>query len=360
MSLPPQILRIKRKRDEDPVDSLYLESRQQNEKRRHTEHAYVFRRLVQDSASTAPPKSARLNVPSQAAEVQSSSNHTNSLVNSNVRPSSTGIPEKTLKSATPSPRRFTLSRDAIVNLMNKSRNGMAASEEPSIAVFVETKDTELAEPLQKTDASAHVQQTSISPRKRPGVSATSARSRQVVDPSSSSNVSDATYLAMRKYASELEAADPNAITATAQTPADPDAMDTSGDDFIYDTYVRHSTEENAGAGIDSVAGHQEGPVGVLVIPDEDMTLWEQYYDSDADSDDEADWDSEQDDENAENFYGADYPEDEVDSDDEMDGNPYRYHRGSDDEEYGSDDDDFSDSDEPHVSWEEMQRRDLVG
>ncbi|KIV80468.1 hypothetical protein PV11_07966 [Exophiala sideris] len=56
-----------------------------------------------------------------------------------------------------------------------------------------------------------------------------------------------------------------------------------------------------------------------------------------DSDDESDWDEE--DSNAEDNPANDYPEDEVSSDDEYGYNPYKYrHQGSDDEEFDEDDD----------------------
>ena len=56
---------------------------------------------------------------------------------------------------------------------------------------------------------------------------------------------------------------------------------------------------------------------------------------------------------AENYYGADYPEDEVDSDDEFGHSAYKYrHKGaSDDEEFGSDSDLWSDEgDEDRYPW----------
>ena len=58
---------------------------------------------------------------------------------------------------------------------------------------------------------------------------------------------------------------------------------------------------------------------------------------------------------AENYYGADYPEEEVDSDDEYDRNLYRYRHGgaSDEEEYNSTRDDHSDSgDADRFPWKD--------
>lgn len=53
---------------------------------------------------------------------------------------------------------------------------------------------------------------------------------------------------------------------------------------------------------------------------------------------------------AENYYGADYPEDEVDSDDEYDRGVYKYRQGSDSEEFGDDGATFSDDDEDALRY----------
>lgn len=90
-------------------------------------------------------------------------------------------------------------------------------------------------------------------------------------------------------------------------------------------------------------------IGLLVIKPEDEQVWETYV-GDGGSDSDKDWNSEEEDENgsfsrkscphgaelitAEDFYGNDYPEEEVDSEDEYGRGAYRYRDGaSDDEEY---------------------------
>lgn len=65
---------------------------------------------------------------------------------------------------------------------------------------------------------------------------------------------------------------------------------------------------------------------------------------------------------AENYYGADYPEDEVASDDEYGQGAYNYRkgRGSDDEEYGSESDVWSDAGEANrFPWKHMLREQMA-
>ena len=59
---------------------------------------------------------------------------------------------------------------------------------------------------------------------------------------------------------------------------------------------------------------------------------------------------------AEDYYGADYPEDEVDTDDEYDTGAYNYrHNASDDEEYGSETGAWSDDEELRHPWRKLTR-----
>ncbi|KAG8426695.1 hypothetical protein J3459_007908 [Metarhizium acridum] len=96
------------------------------------------------------------------------------------------------------------------------------------------------------------------------------------------------------------------------------------DDWVIEEYVRipaNSVALNAGP----------ADVGILVLEDEEESLL--FFGSVLDEDDELGEDDE--DENAENYYTADYPEDEVDSDDEYGRDAYLYRHGnnSDEEEY---------------------------
>lgn len=128
-----------------------------------------------------------------------------------------------------------------------------------------------------------------------------------------------------------------------------DDSDIDDSEYIYDTYERHEVSDalnhNAVKGSTMMDTQPHAPgkepqsYGILVIPEEQEELFLEIYGEDVTSDDEGDWDSEQDDENAENYYAADYPEDEVASDDERGYGAYeRYNRraeASDDEDYES-------------------------
>jgi hypothetical protein len=116
-------------------------------------------------------------------------------------------------------------------------------------------------------------------------------------------------------------------------------MDDDGD-YVYDTYVRDVTMT------DALADH--AAYGLLVIADEDQELWETFEDNS----DSEEFDTDDEDENAEDYYGADYPEDEVDSDDETGVDLYKYRQGaSDNEEFDAENAAWSDEEEdPEKPW----------
>jgi hypothetical protein len=129
-----------------------------------------------------------------------------------------------------------------------------------------------------------------------------------------------------------------AALAAQDNTDDGDAMEIDSDEYVIDTYVREPIMPDA----DGKLPEPTGTVGVLVIGEEDEDWWngEDESDKEFDTDDE--------DENAEDYYANDYPEDELDEDDEYDRNLYqkKYRHGSDDEEYNLDDgDDAIGSDE---------------
>ena len=101
-------------------------------------------------------------------------------------------------------------------------------------------------------------------------------------------------------------------------------------DYVYDTYILAPSDSSGTAQVDTESLLEN--VGYLVITAEDQSLWEAYLEAPPSDNDE---NSDEEDENAEDYYGADYPEDEMASDDEFDRGAYRYrrHAGSDDEEY---------------------------
>ena len=192
------------------------------------------------------------------------------------------------------------------------------------------------------------------PRKRPGVGSatpTVGTPRKIEVTIPDPEMQDA----LQQYAME-EFGITYGQRAVSKVPKSDDILMTEDGDeaeYTYDTYMRHDTSEDTHShtgtsrGVASAALPVHGQdsatnsYGILVIPDGQEELFLEVYGEDATSDDEEDWDSEQDDENAENYYAADYPEDEVESDDEYGVGAYQKYRrhggGSDDEEFGSED-----------------------
>ncbi|KAF2821298.1 hypothetical protein CC86DRAFT_373659 [Ophiobolus disseminans] len=120
-----------------------------------------------------------------------------------------------------------------------------------------------------------------------------------------------------------------AALAAHDDPTHVDAMDIDTDEYVYDTYIREAIMPDA----DGKLPEPTGTVGVIMISEED----EDWWNGEDESDEKFDTDDE--DENAEDYYANDYPEDELDEDDEYDRNLYqgKFRHGSDDEEYNLDD-----------------------
>ncbi|KAK0630600.1 hypothetical protein B0T17DRAFT_491499 [Bombardia bombarda] len=123
-----------------------------------------------------------------------------------------------------------------------------------------------------------------------------------------------------------------AAAAVAAQQHDADMMDiddedgTDDEDYVVETYERVPASRLR----DQVVPPHR--VGLLVF-DSEPDRADFFYGEEGDSDDEYLEDDE--DENAENYYTADYPEEEVDWDDEFDRNPYLFQtkNASDEEEY---------------------------
>jgi len=112
--------------------------------------------------------------------------------------------------------------------------------------------------------------------------------------------------------------------------------------YVYDTYVLAPTAGDAR--LERMGDLGGDKVGYLVIAEDDQSIWETFVEGEA-GDEERETDEE--DENAEDYYGADYPEDELASDDEEGRNAYGFRaRGaSDDEEWDADTGMYSDEEE---------------
>ncbi|KAL8802048.1 MAG: hypothetical protein Q9182_004061 [Xanthomendoza sp. 2 TL-2023] len=136
----------------------------------------------------------------------------------------------------------------------------------------------------------------------------------------------------------------NHVDSTHQDVMNVDERVDKPDAFVFDVYLRQaefvadkSSAESANTKLETA---DPDKVGLLVIEDEDQDIWELYGEEDQSSD--GGWNSEEEDENAEDYYGNDYPEDELDSDDEYDRNTYRHWQSVFDDEEPDSNIDWSD------------------
>lgn len=207
------------------------------------------------------------------------------------------------------------------------------------------------------------------PKAKSRVPIIGTRSSEDVQGQNTASGKDAELLnKMAAWADEAEKSEPSDDKVDLRKPhaARVDANDGGGDemeidnegDYVYDTYVRHLVAADTEL---EVVG--EGAVGHLIISEEDQDLWDAYIEDEDGSEKEFDTDSE--DSNgsfylpitllhslhstsinhiltthphtAEDYYGADYPEDEVAEDDEYGRGAYEEYRkyASDDEQWGN-------------------------
>ncbi|KAK3494565.1 uncharacterized protein B0T23DRAFT_111799 [Neurospora hispaniola] len=156
-----------------------------------------------------------------------------------------------------------------------------------------------------------------------------------------------------------------AAAAAAAAPMDDDMdiemLDTSDDDdYVVEEYYRVPASR---LNEEEVAATQ---VGLLVFDSEPDKI---DFFFGAEEDDEFEFPEDEDDENHENYYAADYPDEDLEWDDELDRNPYEYVTGnaSDREEFDAelddnDDDDFVNADErfmDHVWQTSNEMADMV-
>lgn len=262
----------------------------------------------------------------------------------------TAIPPKA-----PIPKRFLLSQISSAALVPQT-----GKRKREVAVFVPETASEspvlskgnglLVERPQKKQETIAASTPTTQARKRPGATAatpTSGTPRKKDINETSVELQNA----LQQYALE-EFGITYGQRVVQQVQEDTDVAmkdDTEVDDaeYIYDTYERHEVSKSSmpssskASTIMDTQPYAPGDVaqsyGILVIPEEQEELFLEIYGEDVTSEDEGDWDSEQDDENAENYYAADYPEDEVASDDERGYGAYEKYNGrgeaSDDDEY---------------------------
>lgn len=318
---PPQTLSVKRKRHESIPHSLVIQEQEEHSIKRQKSGNFVWR-LVQKPGSQVPiPPPSPISQPQQ-----------------HFRPHKTGS-----RVLIPRPHHHA---------------STSANEATETKAELTTRTESPPPPLSEaeTDTSR--------PRKRPGAS-TALRGTKAVVAEKLAKTAEPSEEAVRqfeKFSAEVEQDEQKKAKSTvsdkfkpkvptrrfkerhpekaaALAAQDGDAMDI--DDYVYETYVREEVM------LDSEGNMPipDGTVGIIVLNQEDEELWnEEESDREFETDDE--------DENAEEYYANDYPEDELSSDDEFDRNLYKrnYRHGSDDEQYdlnesSSDDGARSDGDE---------------
>ncbi|KAI0180951.1 hypothetical protein GGR52DRAFT_12006 [Hypoxylon sp. FL1284] len=404
MSVPPQLIRVKRKAtDEDPVSFLRVQ-----ETKRHRSETFVYRRQEER------PKFAD-NIPAESPKpvIHTSQPHTKATAFLNSKTSEPSIEKpvsdngatlepagvSSADTASPAdaasePRQFRMSKKDMMrgaSQLGRAHGGIT-KKRSSPALFVERKIKHISNtPLKKLEALTNTASSAAAedmevdkpePRKlkKPGIAKLAPKKKddQNYKADVPKSMTDRWNVDVEKLGAEMneytlqqiglnlqkvndekvseESAKaqskfkPKPITRyaerhpeTTQGSRDVDMMNTDADvsdsddgEYIIETYERVPA---------SKLGEHVSPKKVgLIVFDEDPEM-EFFYGDDSDS--EAEWAEDEEDENAENYYAADYPEDEVASDDEYNYNAYsfRNRNASDLEEYDLDDDDDDDDDD---------------
>ncbi|KAI9819778.1 MAG: hypothetical protein M1832_003853 [Thelocarpon impressellum] len=392
MSIAPQTVRIKRKKAEEPVDALYIEQQHFREKRRVTE--FLFRRLSDGSDKPRPASSSPRAVSNAVPSIRTTQPGEEEL-------------DKFITAPAPPPaaikqRRYHLTKSVSTPQFPQSPAGGVSKRKrgpnkPAIATFVEGGLRPLKQ--QKTKKSekpqgnaAEAPPVSPPPRKRPVVTAAerawraqnagASRPPRPARPSGTKKTGQTidTPIADWDYDSPALAAQLQELVekeilqaskSTSKPPAPRESMDETSDgdpdddedEYVYDTFVRHPQPASS-------AILPSPSVGVLVIGEDQQALWATYVAEYAAEEDAAASDgaySEEEDENAEDFLGNDYPDEEDEGpSDGSDNGSGSLHREDGEEGYGygsfggsgADDDDDGEGGDGEGATAEEQREQL--
>ncbi|RYP63373.1 hypothetical protein DL771_009309 [Monosporascus sp. 5C6A] len=418
MSVPPQLIRIKRKATEDaPVSYLRLQDH-----KRHRSEVFVYRRQGDEAPFAkipTPPQKPVVHIsqPSSQDATFQRPKRRDTFEDASDNGPANDLPTTTGAGGTSAvkalePRRFHLSRpDAMSAAEYPPTHGGVSKKRSAPALFVERRIKKLAsrpgEKLQSTPSTATAQDVAptseqnvpgsqsnppvsgsadvgeAEPRKykKPGVTrlagkGTTPKAKTQLPQSMTDRwnvdmdrmAEEMNAFALEQIGLNLQKAEeeqkqrlrpakggqsnsqlkykPKALTKRyserhpepapegAAEPVDKEMADAdvglseTDDEYIIETYVRVSASKMG----DNVPPQN---VGLLVFDEEPDIAY--FYGEGSDSEDE--WAEDEEDENAENYYAADYPDDEVASDDEYDMNAYAYRTGnaSDLEEYDVED-----------------------
>ncbi|KAH7125530.1 hypothetical protein B0J11DRAFT_308542 [Dendryphion nanum] len=370
----PQTLSVKRKRNEAPVDSLVVE---RNDKRLKSA-AFPPSNIDSTVQGDSSPLKRKLNDPETQAKASSSSQHNEpSDKRSKGHTRSSTIVWRRIRVphayerrslADPPPetptRRFHVSHTDGERILIEHRDG--GETQRKVTNTQEQSPQTLSAPQPNIAPSL----TPAAPRKRPGAgTALQPRDPKLTQKPTTTHVgpSEETIRAFEKFSAQVEN-DETAVKTPVSPPrprmkfqpkvpklrykdrhpeastkaADPNAMDVDGAEYVYDMY------EIVMPDADGNTPEPEGTVGFIVLEEEDEEWW---FGDESD----VEFDTDEDDENAEDYYTNDYPEEELSSDDEFDRDPYKYYHGSDDEEYDLRED-AANGDEPAAMQSIGQRK----
>ncbi|KIW24352.1 uncharacterized protein PV07_10071 [Cladophialophora immunda] len=392
MSLPPERISVKRRRQEEPVEALYLEHGTGPDKKRRVTDFY-FQRLQNDviapvsqratsqaiwSEPPAPgvppirltsPDDAKRDLEEPGTEKDDAAPKEKSKAPDNASADSASKSAPTTPAASQAlqqARRFHLTRHLSSVLSPSTSGGIRKPKNfirPPLATFVErhapvfsheqnplyrdqpidkmldvrqdngvggSKSDEVPEPNLEALQASRRSQTSTFVQTASGAARNGTSIRD--HPSTWNLESDQLADELAALAMELDPDMQQPTEAVLPTPPPSKPQDivmTSHD--REDDYVYETyvrVQYVAQVHGPDTATGLHSNYGILVIDEEDEDLWQKYIDSD----DDTDWDEE--DSNAEDNPANDYPEEEVSSDDEYGYNPYKYRT------YGSDQEDF--------------------
>ncbi|KAI1435491.1 hypothetical protein GGR50DRAFT_312600 [Xylaria sp. CBS 124048] len=406
MSVPPQIIQVKRKATEEvPVSYLRVQ-----ETKRHRSSIFVYQRQNEDATKSTESTSPQIQKP----VIHTSSSPARQATASPSKAESNASADKheSVDTDNAEPRRFHMSRKDMMLAGSATTSvspGDGSKKRQAPALFVERKirrissrTIEKLHAASKTFAAAHTpvytpenEAMDVDPPKsrkfkKPGVSRLAVRDKAAKPelPESMMNrwnvdmeqlTADMEAYALEQIGLNLKRAEeekreqersqkaranntPSKLQfkpkppakryaerhpKEAQRPVDKEMVDAdAGPSDSSDDDGEYIVETYVRVPASSMGDHvPPQSVGLLVVEEDDVEL---FYGDDEDSEDE--WGEDEEDENAENYYTADYPDEEVATDDEFGMNPYAFRTGnaSDLEEYdaGNESDQFPEDEKP--------------
>ncbi|KAF1847350.1 uncharacterized protein K460DRAFT_363441 [Cucurbitaria berberidis CBS 394.84] len=319
---PPQTLSVKRKRHDPPVDALIFDN---TVKRQKSSLKFAYRRLTKPN-----------DIPAQ----------------SSVPPTPTTERRYHLD-----PVARTRSKHVFIEARQVADKGNGAVDAQLQATSIEATPESTPRPRKRPGAGSALHRTASRPaQQKPQITEPSEEDvRELEALSKEVETVDNLHIPIlspsrhKPKAPAHRFAERHPEQAAALAPQEPvddgDAMDIDTDEYVYDTYIREAILPDA----DGKLPEPSGTIGFLVIKEEDEDWWNGGDESDKE------FDTDDEDENAEDYYANDYPEDELSEDDEFGRDVYqkKYRHGSDDEEFNLDEDDDmigSDEDEDDLHF----------